>query len=60
MFFEDPEICPLLEFTKPLRGDAPHCIMIYDDLTLWTLDELCYKSFEKCPIYQKVKNESEK
>ena len=60
MLFEDPEICPLLEFTKPQRGDAPHCIMIYNDLTLWTLNELCHKNFEKCPTYKKTIEEANK
>lgn len=55
MFFEDPEICPFLESTKPQLGISPHCVMIYDDLTLWTLEKLCHKNFEKCPVYQKAK-----
>ena len=60
MFFEDPEMCPLLEIAKPQQGIAPHCVMIYDDLTVWTLEKLCHKNFKKCPIYQKAKKENSK
>lgn len=57
MYFEDPDKCPLLEDRIPQHKIIPHCVMLYDDLTLWTIEELCYKNFTKCPVYQKVKYE---
>ncbi|MBR5544851.1 MAG: hypothetical protein IKU66_05195 [Clostridia bacterium] len=58
MFFEDPEKCPLLEDSIPQQRILPHCVIIYDDLTLWTIEELCYKNFIECPTYKKVKEEN--
>ncbi len=57
MFFEDPETYPLLEDTVPQQKIIPHCVMLYNDLTLWTIEELCYKNFTACPTYKKVKEE---
>ncbi len=52
--------CPLLEDEVSRWGDIPYCVMIYDELTTWTLDELCYKKFMECPAYKKVLNENKK
>lgn len=54
MFFESPEICPFLEATHLYKGLNPHCVMIYNDLTLWTIEELCCKSFTDCPTYKEA------
>ena len=60
MFFEDPEKCPLLEDRVPQQKIIPHCVMLYEDLTLWTIEELCYKNFTECPTYIRFLNEADK
>ena len=60
MYFEDPDKCPLLEDRIPRQRILPHCTMLYDRLTLWTIEELCYKDFTKCPTYIKYLNETNK
>lgn len=60
MFFEDLETCPLLEYSYLHRGFNPHCVMIYDDLTIWTIEELCNKNFTKCPVYKKTIDSTKK
>ena len=60
MYFEDPEKCPLLEDRIPQQKILPHCVMLYEDLTLWTIEELCYKNYIECPTYKKVKEENSK
>lgn len=60
MEYEEIIKCPLLE-DEVSRWDAiPYCVMIYNELTAWTLDELCYKNFTECPTYKKFVQEKEK
>ncbi len=60
MYFEDLDKCPLLEDTIPQKRVLPHCVMNYDNLTLWTIEELCYKNYIECPTYVKFLNEATK
>ena len=60
MFFEDPEKCPLLEDRIPHQRIVPHCVLLYDELTAWTIEELCYKNFTECPTYKKAIEQSTK
>jgi len=52
--------CPLLEDEIPSWNDIPYCVMLYNNLTLWTIDELCYKNFTECPAYKKFLQENKK
>lgn len=54
MFFEDHEKCPLLEDQESTWDKVPYCAVLYNELTTWTLSELCYKNFKDCPKYKKV------
>ncbi len=54
MCFEDFEKCPYLEDEKSVWADLPYCVMVYDELTVWTFEELCYKNFTECPVYKKI------
>jgi|GEM_PF-4219507 len=58
MYFEDQTQCPLLEDFESFWSDIPYCAMLYDELTAWTLSELCRKDFNECPTYQKFLNET--
>lgn len=58
--FEDTTKCPRLEDEVPRGKDIPYCVMLYNKLTLWTLDELCYKNFTECPAYKKFLQENKK
>ena len=60
MYFEDPEKCPLLEDEVSKWAKTPCCVMLYNELTAWTLSELCYKNFKECPTYKKVLEEANK
>lgn len=54
MYFEDPTKCPLLEDQESIWAEIPYCAMVYNELTAWTLSELCYKNFTECPAYIKA------
>ena len=60
MFIEFAIKCPLLEDQESIWDDIPYCVRLYNKLTLWTLDELCYKNFTECPTYKKFVQENEK
>ncbi len=52
--------CPLLEDEVSRWDNIPYCVMVYNELTAWTLGELCYKNYTECPTYKKVLNENKK
>lgn len=56
MFFEEPIKCPFLEDDESIWDEIPYCVIVYDKLTAWTISELCYKDFQKCPAYIKTMN----
>lgn len=60
MFFEELTKCPLLEDDESIWCDIPYCTIIYDELTAWTLSELCYENYEECPVYKKYLNKTKK
>ena len=60
MYFEDPKKCPFLEDEESKWAKIPYCVMVYNELTLWTLDKLCYKNFTECSAYKKAIEEAKK
>ena len=60
MCFEDPTKCPLLEDEKSIWDKIPYCTVVYNELTSWTLCELCYKDFKECPAYKEFFTKSKK
>lgn len=60
MYFEDPDKCPLLEDNESIWDKIPYCTIVYNELTAWTLCELCYKNYEECPAYKEFISKSQK
>ena len=56
MFFEEPIKCPFLEDEESIWANIPYCVIVYGELTAWTLTELCRKDFKKRPAYIKTMN----
>ena len=54
MFIKEPIKCPFFEDKESIWADIPYCVIVYGELTAWTLTELCGKDFHKCPAYIKT------